>query len=66
MNSLIRNIQLTAVLFVLFATILGFIFFDERIDLITIICGGGLIICTNLTALNLKNNDKTKTLLSNN
>ncbi len=49
-----------------FATILGFIFFDERIDLITIICGGGLIICTNLTALNLKNNDKTKTLLSNN
>ncbi len=49
-----------------FTTILGLIFFNERIDFITIICGTGLIICTNLTVLNMRKNEKNKTILSNN
>tara|TARA_B100000575_G_C22873195_1_gene509335 strand:- start:37 stop:732 length:696 start_codon:yes stop_codon:yes gene_type:complete len=43
----------------IFTTILGLIFFDEKIDHITILGGVGLIICSNLTVLNLKKNDKT-------
>jgi drug/metabolite transporter (DMT)-like permease len=50
----------------IFATILGLIFFNESVDHITLICGTGLIICNNLTALNLKKNEYTKNLLSNN
>ena len=50
----------------IFTTILGLILFDERIDLITVICGTGLIICANLTAIDLKKNDKNKTILPNN
>tara|TARA_B100000212_G_C27350161_1_gene523251 strand:+ start:470 stop:1333 length:864 start_codon:yes stop_codon:yes gene_type:complete len=50
----------------LFTTILGFIFFEEKIDLITIICGSGLIICSNITALRIRRDEKNKTVLSNN
>ena len=50
----------------IFTTILGLIFFNEKIDNITMIGGVGLIICSNLSALNIKKNDKTSTLLSNN
>ncbi len=50
----------------LFTTILGFIFFEEKIDLITIICGSGLIICSNITALSIKRDEKNKRVLSNN
>ena len=39
---------------------------DEKIEFITIICGTGLLICSNLTLLDLKKNDKNKSLLSNN
>ena len=34
----------------IFATLLGFIFFDEKIDLVTLICGSGLILCNTLIA----------------
>lgn len=50
----------------LFTTILGLIFFEEKIDLITIICGSGLIICSNITALSIRRDEKNKTVLSNN
>tara|TARA_Y100000766_G_C18847465_1_gene576452 strand:- start:141 stop:1007 length:867 start_codon:yes stop_codon:yes gene_type:complete len=50
----------------IFTTILGLLFFDEKIEFITIICGTGLLICSNLTLLDLKKNDKNKSLLSNN
>ncbi|MEE2695282.1 MAG: DMT family transporter [Pseudomonadota bacterium] len=50
----------------IFTTILGLIFFNERLDYVTLICGGGLIICNNLTAINLKKNENQKNLLSNN
>ena len=50
----------------IFTTILGLIFFDERIDHITLLGGAGLIICSHLTALNLKKNDKTSAVLPNN
>ena len=50
----------------LFTTILGFFFFEEKIDLITIICGSGLIICSNITALSIRRDEKNKTVLSNN
>ena len=39
----------------IFSTILGFIFFQEKIDLITIICGMGLILCNSLIAEKIKN-----------
>ena len=32
----------------IFASILGIIFFEEKIDLITIICGSGIIFCNSL------------------
>ncbi len=50
----------------IFTTILGFIFFNENLDIITLICGTGLIICTNLTAIKIKKNENSKTILSNN
>ena len=50
----------------IFTIILGFFLFDEKIDLITLICGAGLIICANLTALDIKKNEKNKTVLPNN
>ena len=50
----------------LFTTILGFFFFEEKIDLITIICGCGLIICSNITAINIRRDEKNKTVLPNN
>ena len=42
----------------IFATILGVIFFEERIDLITIICGFGIIVCNSLIARNISNEEK--------
>ena len=42
----------------IFATILGVIFFEEKIDLITIICGSGIIICNSLIAKNINNEKK--------
>lgn len=42
----------------IFATILGVIFFDEKIDLITILCGTGIIICNSLIAKNISNEEK--------
>ena len=42
----------------IFATILGVIFFEEKIDLITIICGSGIIICNSLIAKNISNEKK--------
>ena len=42
----------------LFTTILGFVFFEEQVDLITIICGSGLIICSNISALIIRRNEK--------
>ena len=50
----------------IFATAIGLIFFDEKVDFVTIFCGLCLIICTNLTALNIKKNADSKTVLSNN
>ena len=42
----------------IFATILGFIFFEEKIDLITIVCGAGIVICNSLIAKNISNEKK--------
>ena len=42
----------------IFATILGVIFFEEKIDLITIICGTGIIICNSLIAKNISDEEK--------
>ena len=42
----------------IFATILGVIFFEEKIDLITILCGTGIIICNSLIAKNVSNEEK--------
>ncbi|MAI29091.1 MAG: hypothetical protein CMP38_02665 [Rickettsiales bacterium] len=42
----------------IFATILGVIFFEEKIDLITIVCGSGIIICNSLIAKNISNEKK--------
>ena len=42
----------------IFATILGVIFFEEKIDLITIVCGTGIIICNSLIAKNISNEEK--------
>ena len=42
----------------IFATILGFIFFEEKIDLITIVCGAGIVICNSLIAKNINNEKK--------
>ena len=42
----------------IFATILGVIFFDEKIDLITILCGTGIIICNSLIAKNISDEKK--------
>ena len=39
----------------IFATILGVIFFEEKIDLVTIICGSGIIICNSLIAKKINN-----------
>ncbi|MBD22102.1 MAG: hypothetical protein CL572_00340 [Alphaproteobacteria bacterium] len=39
----------------IFSTILGFVFFHEKIDLMTTICGIGLIICNSLIAGKIKN-----------
>ena len=39
----------------IFATLLGFIFFDENIDKITISCGIGLIICNTIIMNRVKN-----------
>ena len=50
----------------LFTTILGFIFFDEKIDLITIICGSGLILCSNINFISVRRNEKNKTILPDN
>ena len=42
----------------IFATILGVIFFGEKIDLITVVCGTGIIICNSLIAKNVSNEEK--------
>ena len=42
----------------IFATILGVIFFEEKIDLITVVCGTGIIICNSLIAKNISNEEK--------
>ena len=42
----------------IFATILGVIFFEEKIDLITILCGTGIIICNSLIAKNINDEQK--------
>ena len=42
----------------IFATILGVIFFEEKIDLITVVCGTGIIICNSLIAKNVSNEEK--------
>ena len=42
----------------IFATILGVIFFEEKIDLITIICGSGIVICNSLIAKNISDEKK--------
>ena len=42
----------------IFATIIGFIFFEEKIDLITIVCGAGIVICNSLIAKNISNEKK--------
>tara|TARA_B100000963_G_scaffold329603_1_gene319122 strand:- start:976 stop:1818 length:843 start_codon:yes stop_codon:yes gene_type:complete len=39
----------------IFATILGVIFFEEQIDLITIICGSGIVICNSLIVKKINN-----------
>ena len=39
----------------IFSTIIGFVYFQEKIDLITSICGVGLIICNSLVARKIKN-----------
>lgn len=39
----------------IFSTILGFFFFQEKIDLITSICGIGLIVCNSFIAGKIKN-----------
>ena len=49
-----------------FTIILSYFIFEEKVDLITLICGSSLILCANLTVLNLKKNEKSKTILSNN
>ena len=50
----------------LFTTILGVLFFEERVDLITIICGSGLIVCSNITALGVRRDEKHKMVLPDN
>ena len=42
----------------IFATILGVVFFEEKIDLITILCGTGIIICNSLIAKNISDEQK--------
>ena len=42
----------------IFATILGVIFFEEKIDLITVVCGTGIIICNSLIAKKVSNEEK--------
>lgn len=42
----------------IFATILGVIFFEEKIDLVTILCGTGIIICNSLIAKNISDEQK--------
>ena len=42
----------------IFATILGVIFFEEKIDLVTIVCGTGIIICNSLIAKNISDEKK--------
>ena len=42
----------------IFATILGVIFFEEKIDLVTIACGTGIIICNSLIAKNISDEQK--------
>ena len=42
----------------IFATIFGVIFFEEKIDLITIVCGIGIITCNSLIAKNISNEKK--------
>jgi drug/metabolite transporter (DMT)-like permease len=39
----------------IFATFLGVIFFNEKIDLITIFCGSGIIICNSLIGKKISN-----------
>ena len=39
----------------IFATFLGVIFFNEKIDLITIFCGSGIVICNSLIAKKISN-----------
>jgi drug/metabolite transporter (DMT)-like permease len=43
----------------LFATILGVLFFNEKLDLITIICGIGLLFLNHYLAKSIKKNEKT-------
>jgi len=50
----------------IFATLLGFIFFNEKIDLITLICGSGLILCNTLIATKINKNEKIRTILPSN
>ena len=50
----------------IFATLLGLLFFDEKLDPVTVICGILLLICNNLTILNIKKNARPKAILPNN
>jgi len=50
----------------LFATTFGLLFFNEKIDYITISCGTGLIICNTIMAKINKGDDKVKRVLSDN
>ncbi len=65
-NSKLTNLMPFDFSKLIFATILGLIFFEENIDMVTLICGTGLILCNNFSMLNLRKNEKSGTLLSNN
>ena len=50
----------------IFTTILGLMIFNEKVDLVTLICGTGIIICNNLSLINFKKNEKNNPILPNN
>ncbi len=49
----------------IFTTILGFMIFNEKPDLVTLICGTGIIICNNISMINYKKNEKNNSILPN-
>ncbi len=50
----------------IFATFLGFVFLDEKIDTITMICGSGLILCNTMMAKKISMNEKNKGIFPDN